>query len=133
IVQFTAISAAAVPLPGRGASSSRSQAAGSRHRNAVSAAAMLDPNGKGGPDSRQLRRRSVEADPNGKALGDDDPVDRAADDRQSRPVTILRLYTGAEAHNLAADRPLVRAHHPDRSAVAHGDLGQLGLGGSGGG
>src|ERR1700693_2739116 len=91
IVQPTVVRAQAAVLPGRGASSSRSHTASSRHRDAVSVPALLHPNQTGRADPGHLRRRIAQPYPHGKALGDDHPVDRARDGGQSGPTAILGL------------------------------------------
>src|SRR6266567_7674574 len=107
--QLTAMRATAAPLPGLGASSSRSQAIGSAHSDVVSVATMLHSNRNGRADPRQLRRRIVKPYPHGKALGDDHPVDRAGDNGQSGPTSILGLHASAQAFDVAADRLIVRS------------------------
>src|SRR6266567_3891112 len=93
--QLTAMRETAAPLPGLGASSSRSQAIRSAQRDVVSVATMLHPNRNGRADPRQVRRRIVQPYPHGKALGDDHPVDRAGDDRQAGPAAVLGLHACA--------------------------------------
>ena len=83
IAQLAAMRAVVAPRPGRGASSLRSQTISSRHGDALSAGrtvlTMLHPDGHRGSDPRELRGRIIEPNPDGKALGDDDPGQRAAD------------------------------------------------------
>src|SRR6266498_3407794 len=86
IVQLKEMRATAATLPGVGRSSSRSHAMSSGDRRAVYAsvgAVMMDSHRCGCADPRQLRRRIVESDPDREALRYDNPVKRAADDRQS--------------------------------------------------
>src|SRR5215471_4282729 len=115
IVQLAAMRSDAAPRPGVGASSSRSQTKSSRHAEVLSAGrtvlTMLDPDRHGCSDPHELRRRIVEANPNGKALGDDNPAQRAADHGQSGPVAIVGLHPCADAFDAAADRSLVGPHH----------------------
>src|SRR5262245_54460971 len=102
IAQLAVMRATAAPRPGLGASSLRSQATSSRHGDAPSAVrSMLHPDRHRGPDPRELRGRIVEADPNGEALRDDDPAQRAADDGQSRPVAVVGLHPCADALDAA--------------------------------
>src|SRR5215470_10198606 len=125
IAQFAAMRAVAAPLPGRRASSLRSQTTSSRHVEVLSAGrtvlTMLHPDRHGGSDPHELRRRIVEANPDGKALGDDNPAQRAADHGQSGPVAIVGLHPCADAFDAAADRSLVGPHHPHRRVVVDGE------------
>ena len=64
----------------------------------------------------------------GKALRDDDPVDRARDDGQAGPTAaVVGLYTCAQAFDVATDRLIVRSHHPHRCVVADNDARHLRL------
>src|SRR5262249_20929485 len=126
--QSTAMRAVAAPLPGLGASSSRSQSTSLRHGETSSASrSMLHPDRHRGSDPRELPRRIVEPDPNGKALCDDTPAQRAADDRQTWSIAIFGLHARPNALDVAADGSIVGAHDPHRRLVADRNPRQFGL------
>src|SRR5260370_30467796 len=115
IVQWKAMRAAAAPLPGGGGSSSRSHAMSSGDRRAVYAsvgAVMMDAHRCGCADPRQLRRRIIETNPHGKALRYDNPIKRAADDRQPRTGPILRLHAAPQALHPPLNRAALIAPRP---------------------
>src|SRR6266446_5967296 len=130
IVQLKAMRATAAPLPGVGRSSSLIHAMSSGDRRAVYAsvgAVMMYSHRCGRSDPRQLRRRIVETNPHGKALRYDNPIKRAADDRQPGTGMIVRLHAAPETLNRPMNGIGVIAHRPHGGGITHRNARKLRL------
>ena len=122
--------ATSAPLPGVGRSSSRSHYMSRGARRAVYASVatvMVDSHRCGCADPRQLRRRIVETNPYGKALRYDNPIERAADDRQPGTRAIVRLHAAPQTLNRPMNGIGVIAHSPHGGGVTRRNARKLRL------